>query len=190
MTLRTTTGCALALILLSSACSDGTTITSRAAVRITVNTPEEPGRQCMFGPHEAYVGGDPDLKLPDAFNFGRRVVDEEDGATISCKVTGSETFRISGSARRGGVMLTVRGEVPNAEFEDGETGEGEVQVITSKTVGQSLVPVEGATCTLTPVKVAPGRIWAQYRCPLLEASRQQNTFCSAAGFFVFENCDR
>ncbi len=190
MTLRTPTGCALAVSLLLCACSDGTTLTARGAVRISVNAPDEPGRQCMFGLHEAYVGGDSANKLPDAYNFGTRLVDEENGASISCKVTGSQTFRIRGRAQREGVLLTVTGEVPNAEFEEGQQGEGEVQVLTTSTAGQSLVPVEGSPCRLTPVKVAPGRVWAQFHCPVMEASRQQNTFCSASGFFVFENCDR
>jgi hypothetical protein len=172
------------------ACSDGTTLTPRAAVRISVNEPEEQGGRCMFGPHEAYVGGDSASKLPDAYNFGTRLVDEENGTTISCRVAGKDTFKIRASAEREGVLLTVTGEVPNAEFEDGQNGEGEVQVLSTKTAGQSLVPVEGSPCRLTPVKVAPGRVWAEFYCPNMEASRQQDTFCSASGFFVFENCER
>lgn len=190
MTLRTPTGCALAVSLLFCACSDGTTLTPRAAVRISVNAPDEPGRVCQFPLHEAYVGGDSDNKLPDAYNFGTRLVDGENSTSISCRVTGANTFRIRGTAQRAGVLLTVTGEVPNAEFEDGQSGEGEVQVLTTSTAGQSLVPVEGSPCRLTPVKVAAGRVWAEYFCPLMEASRQQNTFCAASGFFVFENCER
>lgn len=190
MTLRTPTACALALSLFVCACSDGTTLTPRAAVRISVNAPQEQGqgRQCMFGPHEGYVGGDSASKLPDAYNFGTRLVDEENGTSISCRVTGKETFRIRGTAERAGVLLTVTGEVPNAEFEDSQNGEGEVQVRTTSTAGQSLVPL--GPCRLTPVKVAAGRVWAEFYCPNMEASRQQNTFCSASGFFVFENCER
>jgi hypothetical protein len=190
MTLRTQAGCALAVSLFFCACSDGTTLTARAAVRISVDAPEQQGLTCMFGPHEGYVGGNAQSRLPDAYNFGTRLVDEENGTSISCKVSGSKTFRISGSAQREGVMLTVRGEVPNAEYEEQQHGEGEVQVRTSGTVGQSLIPVEGSPCRLTPVKVAAGRVWAEFNCPVTEASRQQNTFCSTSGFFVFENCDR
>ena len=188
MTLRTPTGCALAISLFFCACSDGTTLTPRAAVRISVNEPEEQGGRCQFGWHEAYVGGDSASKLPDAYNFGTRLVDEENGTTISCRVAGQDTFKIRASAEREGVLLTVTGEVPNAEFEDNQNGEGEVQVL-HQDGWTVLVPVEGSPCRLHPVKVAPGRCGQSFTART-GSQPAAGHFCSASGFFVFENCER
>jgi hypothetical protein len=183
---------ALALSPFVIACSDPKPATPRGSLHVAViqSSVSEHSSDCQFGPHDAFVGGDAGKTYPNEFQLGARVVDDENGAKVTCKVTGSgsSSFSITGSMHQGAVTLTMDGSVPQADFNAGKTGMGNVNLITSSTIGHPLAPVDSDSCVFTPVEVAAGRVWSKFDCPLLQASGQQNTYCGATGFFVFENC--
>jgi hypothetical protein len=176
---------ALALSPFVIACSDPKPATPRGSLHVAVNysSVSEHSGDCQFGPHEAFIGGDAARSYPNEFQLGGRVVDNENGAKVSCKVagSGSSSFSIAGNMRRGAVTLTMNGTVPQADFNASKTGSGNVQLITSGTIGHPLEPVESNSCIFTPVEVAPGKVWSKFDCPLLQAQGQQNTYCGATG---------
>lgn len=188
-------GVAIALpILVTTACSDSPPATARGSVivDVTPSSVAEYASLCNFGPHQALIGGDADKLLPNAFDPGTRVVDGDDGTTVSCRVAGSSSFEFRGRIRKGNVEVSVDGRVPSADSGTAP-GAGNVYVSTPNTSRQALEPLDASTvdsCSFTPVEVAPGRAWSAFDCPVLKASDQTNTYCGARGYFVFENCDR
>lgn len=182
-------GCALLTFL--AACSDPPPPNGRGALYVDVGEPTDSQHSgCQFGTHSANIGGDPAQRYPDQYQFGVRVVNGENHASVKCKVKGSGPYTISGRMSLGAVSLTVDGSVPKANFEGGASGKGNVYLLTSPMVGHSIGPIEQDPCTFTPVDVASGKVWSRFDCPVLQANGQQDTYCSATGFFLFENCEQ
>jgi hypothetical protein len=195
MTLRKSVLSALVPALFSIACSEAAPPTARGALRVVLVPPSdsEHASDCQFDLQEAeaYIGGDRDLKYPDEFELGARVVDHQSGSSVSCTVrsAGAGMFAVQGHMRRGVVDLTMNGTVPAISDGGTATGNGNVSLVTPATVGQGLTPVEDDSCVFTPIEVAAGRVWSRFDCGLLKASGQL-AYCGATGFFVFENCER
>ena len=183
---------AIALATLGgSGCSDPVPPLARGSlfVQVTSALDKPPGYACNSTTgHQTNIGS----PAPDATNPGGRVEDGEGGTSVSCKVSGSETFTFNGRFQSEAVKLTIAGTV-----QSGGTGETNTFSYRDQKVnlnaGNTGDPVCDVPCTISVsvpngnLQVAKGRIWAQFSCPRLCGG--VNEACGANGYFVLENCD-
>lgn len=172
----------------SMSCSDSVPLPPQGGANVSVHsapsTVTPAGKKCPVSGHSAFVGSPP----PDATKAGSRVVDGENGATVSCAVRKSgDVFKVSGSATHKGVSLSVTGEVAL-----GGTGTAKI-IHRNPTLLETIQSTDDAPCTISvadaPLQVATGRVWAHFSCPGMIANAQPVLFCETEGYFVFENCD-
>ncbi len=148
-----------------------------------------PGTKCVVGGHSVFVGSPP----PDAIKPGARVVDGEDGASISCTMRNNGgIFSIQGDISHKGVSFDI-----TADVAPGGTGTG--QIVHRNPILLEYVKNPDATpCTVSvedpPLQVSDGKIWAKFACPGLVPEQQPTVhptlFCEGEGFFVFDNCEQ
>jgi len=120
---------------------------------------------------------------------GPREVDGLNGARVGCRVSGSGTFQVTGTAEKSVTAFTLLdGTVTN-----GGKGTGRITVSSPATAGKQLTSPNDQPCELfvnrLPFQVAPGNIWAEFICPLVTNASQPGSNCGLRGEFVFENCE-
>lgn len=169
------------LLAAVSACSDPAPPKAKGNMQVqigfAVNPPEN--KTCNLQVPAAGNIGEPP---PTATDPGQRVTNGADGARVSCKVSGSETYSFSGTLGKGANSFGTSGRI-----EADGTGTGTVTVRTAGTVN-TLSTDPDLDCTFTAVEAASGRIWATYDCPGMINRQSPQTYCKASGTFVFENC--
>ena len=103
-----------------------------------------------------------------------RIVDGEGGATVSCDVSGSGTFR--GNLRTSRTSFVVT---------DGQaSGDTGTALITQwDHVSQETLT---GSCTLGIKSLRGGAVWASFDCPMFNAPPTIN--CAGSGVLIFENC--
>ena len=182
-------GAAAVATISTVSCSDPVPPPSQGGAYVEINaapagvTPA--GRKCSIQGHSAQIGNPP----PSGSSPGKRVVDGEGGASVSCRVSKSGGgYKFNGTAQHNKVTFYVNGEVTS--------GAGTAKVTTyDPTSLATLGNPSDTPCEVTvtePLQVASGRIWAAFKCPAFVDISQPDgpLFCEAeAGWFVFENCD-
>jgi hypothetical protein len=180
--------------LFALGCSDPAAPPAQAAAFIHIATAAAadtpPGKSCNVQAHNAVIGSG-----PTTTSRGKVVVDDE-GGVVSCKVSGSGTYSFSGSATFGSTSFSVSA----GKIKKGEPGTAIIQEC-DPTTGFCLVsPKEpnaegfGGPCEVfidvDRLNVKPGAIWARFKCPSLKNDSTPNVWCAADnGVFVFENCE-
>lgn len=193
LSLPTSTVASFALIF-SAACSDPPSPPAQGAVAETIQ-PNASGNGCTpAGPPfaapplaDAITGTAASLGCdtsqggckPDA----NVVVDGDQGASVSCSVSGSGPFAVQASLSQGIVALNILGTVS-------ATG-GKVN-LSSTHAGFSLRD-EQCDIFIEPNKgeIKPGAIWARFDCEnFADPSIATPPGCAAVGKFIFENCSQ
>jgi hypothetical protein len=185
MMLRTAILATTALLALGvTSCSGSPPPPAQGDMTIHISSASSPpaGKTCNVGAHSATIGDNP----PSDSNPGSRVRDGNKGAYVNCKVKGKTVFNVSGSMRKGTVSFQVIGSVPKVGGGDGTATITSYDPTTAFTMTSPADP----QCTVTPIEIAGGRIWASFACPGFVNTDSPSTYCKADGYFVFENCDQ
>lgn len=155
------------------------------AFSVKAPSPAPPGKSCPTA--SAFTTELPPNGGLDGDTYLANIVDGEGTAAVSCRVTGSSPFELSGQLTSGGRGLLIEGTL-SAD----QTGVGRVTVVDSEHLSSPLV---GSSCTLSAQKgvddklqLKPGSVWGRFSCPAVEAA--PSTLCGADGFFVLENCEQ
>jgi len=111
---------------------------------------------------------------------GKPVVDGENGATVTCKVSGSS---VSGRMNFNHVSFGVSGgKVPASE-------NGTANISSFDPIGLNLQSPAGAPCSVTALKIQSGAVWATFRCSQYQdPTSQAQSACAAEGVFLLQNC--
>jgi hypothetical protein len=188
MKLERLTGLAAMLgVLWTIGCSDPVPPPAQTSLFFVVGQPNVPGAGCALGGAQfANIGGPPSSPRGDP---GPREVDGQNGASIGCKVSGSGSFSVSGTAQKGATSFVLLGGSAQA----GGEGSGKISIASPATAGKQLTSTNDKPCRLllnrTPFQVAPGNIWAEFFCDLIVNSTQPGSQCGLHGEIVFENCE-
>jgi hypothetical protein len=159
---------------------------AQASLFFVIGPPGVAGPGCAIsGSYRANIGGPPRASASDP---GPREVDGVGDARISCRVSGSTSFELSGSAEKGAAFFHLLGGRV-----DSGVGAGTISVGGPGTAGKLLT--SGADgCQLNanraPFQVQSGAIWAEFDCPVVTTPADPGSTCSARGEFVLENCER
>jgi len=135
------------------------------------------------------VLGDP--KGPTNLSPGDRLIDGEQGASISCSVLGTGPYTFSGAIR----ATTAQGELVDLEMTDGsitgETGSVTLSVATPQLASRFRSTAGGCAVTVLGENIKPGSVWASVACPTITDPSTPGATCSVGpvSTFVFENCD-
>jgi len=178
LTLVTTSVLALA----ASSCSGSAPPPAQGSlyIHIASSSSTPAGKTCNIPAHNAQIG----TQAPGQTDPGTRVEDGNSGAYVRCTVKGSSTFTVTGTMRKGSVSFQLNGKVP-------KTGDGTASISSyDPNSATTLSSPNGTECTVTPIQLAGGRIWAHFECPGFTNPSSPSTYCKADGFFVFENCDQ
>jgi len=138
---------------------------------------------------QTYVLGDPEG--PTAVSPGDRLVDGEQGATISCSVRGDGSYTFSGAIRG----TTGQGDLVDVKMTDGsvtgETGSVTLSVVTPQLASRFTSTAGGCAVTVIGQNIKPGSVWASVACPTITDPSTPDVTCSVGSVstFVFENCD-
>lgn len=176
MTLRLRMCTASAVVLGTVAsCSGAGAPVPRAALTIQI----QPAGSCSVSPPEYSIGeGSFELRRNGGDN---RIEDGEDGAEVSCRVAGSETFTLDArlfAAKR--VNFSVKGEI---------TASGGTVTISEWDL-MSQASLSSDSCELDVRFIAEGAIWAEFTCDDFSGDRLHERGCRSQGVFVFENCSK
>ncbi len=167
-----------------TSCSGSPPPPAQGDMTIHISSASSPpaGKTCNVAAHVATIGDNPPgLKTP-----GSRVRDGNHGAVVNCTVKGKTVFNVSGALRKGAVSFQIVGSVPKV---GGGNGTATITSYDPNTSFTMTTP-DDPKCSVTPIEIAGGRIWAQYTCPGYINADSPSTYCKAEGFFVFENCDQ
>jgi hypothetical protein len=112
---------------------------------------------------------------------GKPVVDGENGATVTCKVSGSS---VSGRMNFNHVSFGLTGgKVPATE-------NGTANLSSFDPIGLSMASPSGTPCSVTALKIQSGAVWATFRCAQYQdPTSPQQSACAAEGVFLFQNCE-
>ncbi len=175
-----------ALALVATSCSGSAPPPAQGSLYIHVsaatNPPPPAGKKCNIAAHNAQIGS----QAPTQTSPGDRVQDGNKGASVHCTVKGKSSFSVSGSMRKGSVSFQINGQVPKVGGGDGTASISSFD----STSGATMDSTDNPACTVTPIEIAGGRIWAHYVCPGFINTDSPSTYCQADGFFVFENCSQ
>ena len=147
-------------------------------------SPAPAGKSC---PSAAFTSEIPSNGGLDADTYMQRVVDGEDGASVTCRVSGSSSFDVSAKLFVAGRALVLDGTITADRL-----GSAIATVSDSQQLSTSLV---GTSCMLDAqagagqnFQIKAGSLWAGFSCPTVEAA--PNDVCAASGIFVVENCEQ
>ena len=159
-----------------------------AQSNLTLSVQPATGAGCPVA-GQTYVLGNP--KGPNAVSPGDRLIDGEQGATISCSVRGTGPFTFSGAIRG----TTGQGDLVDVKMTDGsitgESGSVTLSVGTPQLASRFTSTAGGCTVTVIGQNIKPGSVWASVTCPTITDPSTPGLTCSVGpvSTFVFENCD-
>jgi len=136
------------------------------------------------------VLGDP--RGPNTVSPGDRLVDGEQGASITCSVRGAGSSYTFSGAIRG---ATGQGDLVDLEMTDGsitgQTGSVTLSVNTPQLASRFTSTAGGCTVTVIGDNVKSGSVWASVACSAITDPSTPGVTCSVGSVstFVFENCD-
>jgi hypothetical protein len=175
-------------------CSDPVAPPAQGAILARVRVPSPPiaEKQCRVGGAFSFdvpdIASTKPVEALDQDTYLHRVVDGENGASVSCSVSGSSTFTFSGEVRSGAKGIRFASGTLGADLK----GTAVITIIDSTRLSTPLAS-PGATCVIDAAaaannrfQVKGGSIWASYSCPTVEAP--PTDACAADGIFVLENC--
>jgi hypothetical protein len=160
-------------------CSDPPLVIPDGA--FTVSTIQDMPQLCMIAGHTAKIGDINDSQRKTV------VANAEDGAIVSCAVSGTSDFTVTANIVQGDKSLSIG----IASIKPGAT----LASPASGTIGYSSVNtagnVYGGKCNYyftpnTDETVASGRIWVSFQCPALQQG--MSTCPIQQGYAIFENC--
>lgn len=172
----------LGLFFAAWGCSDPVSPAPQGAFNVTFGNADGTGVTCpaMQPTAQLQVG---------AVGAAQRsaVVDGEDGATVSCKISKSGT----GFVARGTILKgTASFYLAAVEIGEGKNNKGTVSVSGANTAGKSYGPEDGTACTFHVISAEEGRAWLSFECPHVVTGGSDAEQCSLNnGYLVFENCE-
>jgi hypothetical protein len=161
---------------------------AQASLVFAYGPPSVPGSGCAISSAgSAFIGGPPRSATGEP---GPHAVDGVDGVTVSCSVSGSGTFSLSGRAVKNVTSFALL----SGTLVSGGRGTARIAVSSPATAGRQLVSPEDAPCELYgdrgSLQVANGRVWAAFSCGLIQNPSQPGSTCGINGEFLFENCEQ
>ena len=144
---------------------------------------EAEGPTCPVLGYDTYrpVGNSP-------FNYEGYVIDGEDGAQVSCRVSGGPRFEVEAKLVAEGIEFGVA----DLTMFNGKGVDNGVGTMTFTDPAQLLTALSAPTCDFETefetVGMEPGSIQAGFRCDALVSA--EGFTCHTYGGFTFENCDR
>jgi hypothetical protein len=151
----------------------------------------DPGFTCPI--NATYAVGSP---APTEASLGVPLLDGENGASISCSVSGAgQSFAMMASlstvvSSSSGKQVTVKLALDAPAVTATNPAPAQSSVFTSD-LSDSITSSSSdanAGCTLHVLndQLKPGAVWGTFSCPKLTA--QPSSECAASGTFVFEDC--
>lgn len=158
-----------------------------ALIRISSFSPSVPGKTCPSGAAlttEVPAVAEAIEKL-DGHTYVHYLIDGEQGAAVSCRVSGQGTYELSGRIEQGGKAIAIEnGSV------SGRTGSATISLTDAVHVSGKLTAP--APCQIDVgadnLQISAGRIWARFSCASVEQA--PSALCTAQGYFVLENCEQ
>jgi hypothetical protein len=141
------------------------------------------GLDCFHASHIASVGDVGENEKAAV------VVDGMDGAKVSCNVSGSGSFKVYGSALQQDKSLLVQINELSASATEDSPASGTI-VYSSVTTVDAYTSESGACIFYfvpgTDEGVAPGKVWAAFKCPKITT---EGSICGIQqGYLFFESC--
>lgn len=168
-----------ALFVQGFGCSDPVPAIPRGAY--VVSLVDFPTTDCEIVGHNGEVGDVADATKAKLYN------DAEEGAQVSCEVSGEGTFRVEGSIFLGGNLLEI--VVPGIAPGTGPTApaSGSIGYASLETGGQAYSSEQCQFWFANEQQgVAAGKFWAGFSC---EAVVSEMSSCKISqGWVIFENC--
>jgi hypothetical protein len=138
------------------------------------------------------------IQAPDMSTPGQSVISGEDGASITCSVTGGNgNFKFSGSLSG----TTPEGYHASVVFANGQvgadfTGTADVAVSTSRLAAQTYQNMMPCTIKVlpppntssVPPQIKGGSMWAEFACPDVENPPSGLCQVGSTSVVVLENC--
>jgi hypothetical protein len=126
----------------------------------------------------------------DADQYIHKIINGQSDAKVSCTVKGGgSAFTFSGEISQAGRAISIANGTLGADHK----GSATITVTNSERLSPPQLISPAGACTIDASKadgnrfeVAPGRIWAQFKCTSVEL--MPANYCSADGYFVLENC--
>lgn len=144
------------------------------------------GRAC---PTMTFTADIPQTALPDQLsdtNYQDHVIDGEAGASVTCRVAGSDTFEVEGRIQLAGRALVIEDGIVS-----GTTGTATITVMDSSRLSPASLS-SSMPCTLdvgtSNLQIQSGAIWARFDCASVVSPPTSE--CQAEGYFVLENCEQ
>ena len=162
---------------------------AQGAFSLYITTPAAAGGPCPVARTSSSI---PLVDGPDglrADNYQQNVIDGNEGAVVSCSVSGTSTFAFEGVLEQAGRSF----ELSNGVLSVDRRGSADITLVDSQLLPTAFL--SSTPCTVDAVKspfnnfqVKPGSMWARFDCAVVEAA--PGAACAANGFVVFENCDQ
>lgn len=173
-----------ALAVFAAACSDPVPPTPQGAW----NARLVGGTGCQVVGHSAQVGSVSSASKDSVLVDGALVA--QDAVEVSCQVTGTSSFTVSGVARLAGDGLQI--DIPKIDSSATKEApaKGTVSFGSTKTANAytstSESPCDFYFLPNTGEGVASGRIWVAFSCP--KVVDKMSTCSMGESFVIFENC--
>ena len=142
---------------------------------------------CHINQHNAQVG------VVGKNERGDEVTDALDGASVSCTVQGSGSFKVQGSASQSGKSLSISiGSIDSSATPD-KPATGSLSYASSNTAGNAYVNPTATPCKFwfepkTGESVAAGKVWLAFACDAIRDDGHDSTCAVRSGYAIFENC--
>lgn len=188
--------CVTALFALGAvACSDPVPPPAQGAFIASVGpvSPQPPMKACPASAFTYDVPKVRDTMLAEALDgnsYKHKIINGQSNAKVSCSVKGgSAGFRFSGEISQGGQALAIA----NGTLGPDMKGTATMTVTNTDHLAPPQLISPAGACAIDAApgggntfEVAPGRIWASFKCSSVELAPAN--YCGADGYFVLENC--
>lgn len=179
--------------LASSGCSD--TVPPPAQGALSYRVWGATGQGCLVQNHSSNAPNPGRGQNVTSTGVGSVAVDGENGAKVSCRVSGDGTsFSVTGELTLGDVSFSVSTQLSPGDKE----ADGKIRLqdnLTANVYAQPATLLDPPTppCKIDISKgnydVGTGWVWGHFMCDSIVDERSPDAFCSAEGTFLFENCD-
>jgi hypothetical protein len=123
---------------------------------------------------------------PSATETGRLLIDGHDDASVSCSVSGSKSYKISGNIDYQGARFSVTASL-------GSDGKGKATLNVWDDLIHTTIADENCTIELSSKKqtVQSGAVWANVSCSHLVTPLGDDRYlwCAANATIVFKSCE-